>query len=245
MHNAAIAALGLDAVYVALPLPASAVADFFRVAGALALAGNVTVPHKLAAFAAIPRRTPIAERLGAVNTFWTEKGALVGDNTDVAGVLDALARLEAPAPWVVAGTGGSARAVAAAAAERQAALLVRSRDATRAGEFVAWAKSIGAQASPDDGSTVGTAINATPLGLAAKDSLPISMERLKGCQVALDLVYAKGETAWVLACRGRGLRAQDGRGMLVGQGLQAFERFFPGAKAPREVMRAAVEAALR
>jgi shikimate 5-dehydrogenase len=53
-------------------------------------------------------------------------------------------------------------------------------------------------------------------------------------------VYAPGETRWVRECRRRGLRAADGRLMLVAQGAHALERFFPGVTAPREVMTAAV-----
>jgi shikimate 5-dehydrogenase len=53
-------------------------------------------------------------------------------------------------------------------------------------------------------------------------------------------VYRPDETAWVRACRARGLSAADGRGLLVAQGAHAFERFFPDHPAPRELMRAAV-----
>jgi shikimate 5-dehydrogenase len=45
--------------------------------------------------------------------------------------------------------------------------------------------------------------------------------------------------------RAAGLRAADGRGMLVAQGAGALERWFPGVAAPTEIMRAAVDAALR
>jgi shikimate dehydrogenase len=245
MHNAAITALGLDAVYVPLPVPAAALAGFLDTARHLGLAGNVTVPHKIAAAQAVSRRTPLAERLGAINTFWTEGGVLVGDNTDVPGVLDALAALDAAGPWLVTGTGGSARAVAVAAGERGVSLLVRSRQPARAAAFVAWAAGAGIKVRVDDETPVGAAINATPLGLAPGDVLPIPLDRLKGCRAALDLVYVRGETKWVAACRGRGMRARDGRDMLVAQGLHAFTRFFPGATPPREVMAAAVEAGLR
>src|SRR4051794_38192656 len=44
--------------------------------------GNVTIPHKEAAFVGVHRRTPRAERLGAVNPLWVEDGILFGDNTD-------------------------------------------------------------------------------------------------------------------------------------------------------------------
>src|SRR5437016_14501917 len=58
-------------------------------------AGNVTVPHKEAAERCVARKTDVCARVGACNTFWTEHGALVGDNTDVAGTLAALRQLGA------------------------------------------------------------------------------------------------------------------------------------------------------
>lgn len=245
MHNAAIAALGLDAVYVALPLPVPAVPTFFAAAAAIGLAGNITVPHKVAAASCVARRTPLAERLGAINTFWLEDGVLVGDNTDVAGLVDVLNELDAPSPWLVTGTGGSARAVAVAAGEYGAELLVRSRQPGRAEAFVAWARGLGLNVRSDDGAPIGTAINATPLGLAPNDALPVPLDRLQGAKVACDLVYARGETKWVAACRAQGLRARDGRALLAAQGIHAFMRFFPGIGAPREIMAAAVAQGLR
>lgn len=244
MYNAAIGALGLDAVYVSVRADGVALAHVIKAFEAVGIAGNVTVPHKIAVAQLLIRLTPTAQELGAVNTFFPEGGRLVGDNTDVLGLLDALDRLDPENPWLVAGTGGSARAVAAAAKARSAALLVRSRDPARAASFAEWARGIGVNAQPDDGRPAATVINATPLGLKPSDPPPLPAARLDGCRAALDLVYAPGETGWVRSCRARGLRAADGREMLVAQGAHAFERFFPGIVAPREIMGAAVRQAL-
>lgn len=245
MHNAAITALGLDAVYVAIRVEAPGVAHVVRAFESVGIAGNVTVPHKLDVARLLIRLTPLAAELETVNTFWPEGERLVGDNTDVQGVLDAVDSLEADGPWLVAGTGGAARAVAAAARERDVALLVRSRDAERANRFVAWGRALGlSRVAVDDGGPVGVAINATPLGLHPNDDAPFAADRLERDAAALDLVYAPNYTAWVRACRARGQRAEDGRTMLVAQGARAFERFFPDRAAPRAVMAAAVERAL-
>jgi shikimate dehydrogenase len=244
MHNAAIAAMGLDAVYVAVRVDPGAVPHVVRAFEAVGIAGNVTIPHKVAVAQLLIRLTPLAKELGAVNTFWPDGGRLVGDNTDVAGILDSVDELGVEGPWLVAGTGGAARAVAAAARERGVPLLVRPREADRARAFVEWARHLGTDARPDDGAPVSAAINATPLGLREDDELPIPGSRLTGCPAALDLVYAPGETRWVRECRARGMRAADGRTMLVAQGARAFERFFPDVTAPREVMAAAVRRAL-
>lgn len=248
MHNAACRALGLDAVYVALRCPAASVPDLLAACAAIGVAGNVTVPHKEAAERCLTRKTDLCARVGACNTFWSDRGQLVGDNTDVAGVLASLRQLGADraAKWLLIGTGGSARAVAVAAADAHAALYVLSRNPTRADQFVAWAKSRGADAHPARGDVAPeVAINATPLGLKEADPLPLDMSRTRGLEAALDLVYAPGETRWVRLLRATGVTAQDGREVLVQQGAAAFVHFFPGADAPMEVMRAAVNHALR
>jgi len=245
MHNAAMAVLGLEAAYVALPADHGAVPHLIQAFEATGIAGNVAVPHKTTVARLLIRLTPLAKDLEAVNTFWPEAGRLVGDNTDVDGVLGAVDAVEGEGPWLVVGTGGSARAVAAAARERGATLLVRSRRQERAANFSAWARALGVpDAVPDDGRPIGTAINATPLGMTSGDQPPLPTNRLAGCQAAIDLVYAPGLTKWIRDCRRRGLRAVDGRVALVVQGVRAFERFFPGTAAPRDVMEQAVERAL-
>jgi shikimate dehydrogenase len=55
-----------------------------------------------------------------------------------------------------------------------------------------------------------------------------------GCAV-FDLVYTRGETAWVTAARQAGHRATDGEGMLIEQGAIAFEQWF-GIKPDRNAM---------
>lgn len=255
MHNAACRALGLDAVYVALRVPGPAVPT---VLAALAAAGdggagNITIPHKEAVERSVARKTDTCARVGACNTFWTEAGQLVGDNTDVAGVQGALAALgagegEPVRRWLVIGTGGAARAVAIAAADAGARLWVRSRDPGRARRFAEWAagRGVAAEVAPAR-PAVDVAINATPLGLDSRDPLPIAPADVPGLRAALDLVYARGGTPWVRALRvhADGIAASDGREMLVHQGAAAFSRFFPRTAAPLDVMRAAVERALR
>jgi len=250
MYNAACRALGLDAVYVALRVAPASLPAVLAMQAAIGGAGNVTVPHKEAVEGSVARKTDVCARVGACNTFWTEDGgALVGDNTDVFGVTSALAKIGAGKKgerWLVVGTGGSARATAVAAGDSGATLFVRSRDAARAKAFAAWARGIGVPTTVAAGPIeIDVAINATPLGLAGHDPIPVDVNHIPGVQRALDLVYAPGETRWVHALRERGIEAVDGREMLVQQGAAAFERFFPGTAAPREVMRAAVQRALR
>jgi shikimate dehydrogenase len=244
MQNAAFRALGIEAAYVPLRCRAEDVRPIVCALIRAGGGGNITVPHKETAARSVDRLSERARCLGACNAFWGEGEEAVGDLTDVDGFLEALDELEPPnTGWFVAGTGGSARAVIGAARERGVPVAVGSRDAGRRAEFESWAVSCGVEIVPPD--QCGVLVNATPLGLQPGDRLPISAGDAPAATVALDLVYARGETAWVKALRQRGLRTADGRAMLVAQGAAAFERWFPGVHAPREVMRAAVDAALR
>ena len=250
MHNAAMQALGIPGTYVALKAPAATLASVLSTLTTVGAAGNITVPHKEAAAGYVARKTDACARTGACNTFWVEHGVLVGDNTDVTGVSKALDQLGVSrgGRWLVLGTGGSARAVAAAAAERGAILHVQSRTHETARRFVEWARgSLALEASPAEHGAAEVVINATPLGMRDGDPLPLAPEQIGAHTVVLDLVYRRGGTAWVKAVEQRGgsRRVSDGRTMLVSQGAAAFERFFPGVHAPVEVMRAAVERALR
>jgi shikimate dehydrogenase len=244
MQNAAFRALGLDAAYVALRVGSTDVASLI---GAMARAGgggNVTVPHKEAAAQAVDRPGDLVNSLGACNTFWGADGATHGENTDVEGLRQALTRLEAPSSaWLIAGTGGGARAAVAAARAAGAAVAVRSRDAGRRGQFEGWVRSFGVRVVPAQECEV--LINATPLGLHHGDHLPVALEEAPRAVAALDMVYARGETAWVRHMRQNGLNAADGRVMLVAQGAAAFRCWFADEDPPVEIMRAAVDEALR
>jgi shikimate dehydrogenase len=244
MHNAAFKALGIRAVYVPLPCSVNDLATLIQTLARAGGGGNVTVPHKEAAARVVAVCLDLADAAGACNTFWGDDGGTVGDNTDVDGVTVALQELGvSDGPWLIAGTGGAARAAVLAAKVAGVAVAVRSRDVSRQGEFEAWISSHNVPLAPARDCRV--LINSTPLGLKRGDPLPLPLEIAPRAEVAFDMVYATGETEWVRTMRPRVRRAGDGRTMLVAQGAAAFQRWFPSKRAPVEVMRAAVNAGLR
>ena len=248
MHNAAFRALGLDAVYVALQVAEDrlpVMMDGLATAGG---GGNVTSPHKAAAARALDPADPGSDRrstnLESCNTFWGAAGHLVGASTDGIGMLHAFDILGRPGgDWLVIGTGGSAVTAVAAAATAGARVVVQSRDAARARRLEADAVRSGATLGGDG--PIGLVLNCTPLGLGSADPAPLGVAGWPPGAVALDLVYRPGYTGWVRALRAAGIRAIDGREVLVAQGAASFELWFPKLKAPVEVMRAAVNDALR
>lgn len=240
-QNAALAAAGLPLTYEALDV---APADLPAMLGLLAdarAAGNVTIPHKEAVATWCRRRTPLAERVGAVNTFWTEDGALVGDNTDVGGFDAAVERLLGgrPAGLTVAllGAGGAAAAVCAAVSGWSSSRVrLTSRTAERAQQLAARFPETCEAVEGEMAAAAGAQliVNATPLGLDGM-MMPIAPASIAPGTFVLDLSYRRGRTPWVKACRNRGLRADDGLPMLVEQGALAFERWF-GIPPDRDAM---------
>lgn len=244
MHNAAFIAMGIDANYVVLRCAAADVPHAMRVLVSAGGGGNVTVPHKSMA-GTVGRADALVERLGVANTFGAAAdGELATTNTDVEGIIGAVDRLDVAAgTWLVVGTGGSARAVAGAAAQCGVQLAVVSRDAARAAAFATWAESVGAAPGNSDAATV--VINATPLGLGAGDALPIDPDTLPSARVALDLTYRlDAPTAWCRAWHARGCEAIDGRETLLLQGAAAWRLWFPGVQPPIELMRAVLHGRL-
>ncbi len=150
----------------------------------------------------------------------------------------------APAPLRVAllGAGGSAMSVVVALEQWNVReLVVFSRTASRAQSLAARCTYPArvARSADDAVQHADLVINTTPIGLH-DDLMPVSPNSLMPHACALDLVYRRGETPWVNACRERGLRAEDGLRMLVEQGAAAFECWF--AQPPdRDAMWAVLE----
>jgi shikimate dehydrogenase len=240
MHAAALRHAGIAARYEALDVPPGFLPQVLGALRAEGAAGNVTIPHKAAVAALCDDRTPVASRVGAVNTFWVDGDRLVGDNTDVGGFDAAVRHAFGPpdAAWTVCvlGAGGSAAAVLAAVERWGAHAWIVARTPER-GEALARRYRTHARVAPRAADAVRGAdlvVNCSPVGLH-DDTHPAPIDLLAPSARVFDLVYRRGGTAWVRAARARGLAADDGLRMLVEQGALSFERWF-GIAPDRRVM---------
>ena len=239
IQGAALRSAGIPLDYRALdvaPADLAATLDALIAEGA---AGNVTIPHK-EAVAGRASLTPLAQRAGAVNTFWVEGGALHGDNTDVAG-FDAAVRalLGGPPTGAMAliGAGGAAAAVLAAAEQWGGiTALVHGRSPERVARLCARFPGVARPAASLEAAVANARIvvNASPIGMAG-DAHPVALDLVPAKAAVVDLVYRPGGTSWSREAAGRGHRASDGLPMLVEQGAAAFERWF-GIRADRAAM---------
>ena len=261
MQQAALDALAVDARYEAWDVPP---AELPRAVERLRERGvfgaNVTVPHKVELLRRADRVDALAERVGAVNTIVCRDGRLHGSNTDVAGVLRALADAEvevAGLEVVLIGAGGAARAVVAAMREARAVLVtIANRTPGRAEPLIAvGGEDLAVRSCPLDPASEALrsalrrarlVIHSTPLGMRHgpdEQATPLPAELFEAGQAAFDLVYTPERTPFLRAAEAAGARPIGGLGMLVHQGAESF-RLWTGLEPPVEVMFAAARAAL-
>jgi len=256
MHNAAFAALALPYVYLPWAVPPEglgAATAAFRAMENFAGA-NVTVPHKEAIRVHLDALSPEAEGIGAVNTVIPRDGRLLGHNTDGVGFIASLREGGTDprgARVLLLGAGGGAKGVAyALAAEGAAEITVANRSPERAealvGALAARFRRCQFLALPLQAPGVAEAvksadvlINATSVGLAPGETLPLDLGGLRPTTLVCDLIYRPLETAFLEAARGKGCRVLNGLGMLLHQGAAGF-RLFTGVDAPLDAMRAAL-----
>jgi shikimate dehydrogenase len=245
LYNAAFSLLGLDWVMVAFPVPAGSAKEAVAALVPLGIAGlSVTMPHKAAVAELVDERSPIAQRLGAVNSVVVRDGRLVGTNTDGQGFVEALVRGTGFEPagkrCVVIGAGGAGRAVVLALAEAGASEIVvvaRRPDAAAAAASLADAR--GRVGSARDAPEADLVVNATPVGMvghASGNHTPVVPAEVLGHgQVVVDIVYEPAETEWMAGAVRRGAVVLGGLGMLVHQAAQQLAGW-TGLEVPVEAM---------
>ena len=265
MQNAALESMGLNWRYLALPCESESLDQVLNGLRAVGCQGlNVTIPHKQAIAELCDELSPLARRLGAVNTLVPGvDGGWYGTNTDVEGFL---APLGANEDWtgrdaVVIGCGGSARAVVAGlqslklntitvVGRRSEALQAFNTDLqqenaplTACLENAPQLKEAVAQAA--------LVVNTTPVGMAQHGdpkAMPLGAELWSGLSpkaVLYDLIYTPRPTSWLTAGQRRGHRCIDGLEMLVQQGAASLRLWSGHDDVPVDAMRSAAETALR
>jgi shikimate dehydrogenase len=266
MHNAAARALGLDLVYIPLPVHPEAVETAVRGLGALGFLGaNVTIPHKETAIAYLDEIDPAARALGAVNTIQVSvseiggatddppsRTLLRGSNTDWQGFLADLEEREVPVAartCLILGAGGSARAVAYALAQEGGRVQISARRPAQAQALVAALaphvpqeslsiRPWAARVAVEDDALI---VNSTPVGMHPYEGQSPWPEEaaLPRNGFVYDLVYNPAETRLVQQAKAAGCPTANGLGMLLHQGALAFE-LWTGIRPDLDVMRAQV-----
>ena len=182
---------------------------------------NVTIPYKKAVIEYLDELSPVAARLGAVNTIVRRNGKLIGHNTDYFGFMTMVqtSGLTVTGKKVlVLGSGGASNTAAAVLEELGANVIVISRTGENNYENI---------------STHGDArliVNATPVGMYPQNGVsPVDLKVFPDLEGVLDLIYNPARTKLLLDAEKRGIIAMNGLLMLVAQAKEAAE-WFTGSK---------------
>ena len=251
MHNAAIAALGLDYAYVAFHVRPDELGQAIEGMRALQIAGlNVTVPHKQGVMAHLDEVSAEAVAIGAVNTVVNCQGRLVGYNTDAFGILESLKRdggvERLPAQVALLGAGGAARAIlyALLQCEEVERILLLNRTCSKAeslaedldqsGRVVVEGMNASSVAEVD------LLINSTSVGMyPQEEASPLAdASVLHADMLVADIIYKPLKTRLMMQAEAVGARAFNGLGMLVWQGARSFE-LWTGSTPPVDAMMSA------
>ena len=265
MHNAALQAMALNWRYLALPCASehlSVVLEGLRAVDCRGL--NVTIPHKQSVADLCSDLSPLAQRLGAVNTLIPlDNGGWHGHNTDVEGFLAPLGAKDA---WtgqhaVVLGYGGSARAVVAGLQSLDLASITLV--GRRAEGLDGFCQSMATPQQALDScletdpallavvERADLIVNTTPVGKnqhGTAGAVPLEpglWQRLRSDATLYDLIYTPRPTPWLQLGQSRGLHCIDGLEMLIQQGAASLRLWSQSDAVPVETMRSAAEAALK
>ena len=259
MHNSGFEKLGLNNIYLPFPVEEDNLGQAVEGVRGLNFKGiNVTIPHKQNVIKYLDQLSEEAELIGAVNTIENKNGTLIGHNTDGRGFIRSLKEesdFSAPGSTaVIVGAGGAARAIAfQLALEGIDKLLISDLDQPKANKLSTELEekvsvevvAIKSEELAGEMKNVDLLVDATPVGMHPNvDVEPVVGENLLHSDlVVYDLVYNPKETVLLKAADKASAQSVSGLGMLLYQGVIAFE-IWTGEKAPVEVMRKALEAGI-
>lgn len=185
---------------------------------------NVTVPYKKAVIPFLDELTPVAERLGAVNTIVRRPdGRLLGHNTDYFGFQSMAERSGvsfSEKKVLILGTGGAAVMAKAVVAEKGGHPVLISRTGEDNYDNL------------DRHADASVIVNATPVGMYPKNGVsPVDLSLFPHLEGVLDLIYNPARTRLILDAQRLGIPTENGLWMLVAQAKQAAE-YFTGCSVP-------------
>ncbi|NPA95343.1 MAG: shikimate dehydrogenase [Thermodesulfobacteria bacterium] len=246
MHNAAFEHLGMNAVYLAFETDDTDAAS--RAMRCLGIRGySVTIPNKESIIRYLDEPDDTVIKIGACNTVRNRDGRLQGTNTDWIGAIKALERITSLAGKraVVLGAGGSARAIIYGLIRSGVHVTVCNRTiekAQRLSEEFGCTPLALEEAERLSGHIL---INTTSVGMGKlQDDSPLSKKGVENYDIVMDIVYAPLETKLLGYASSLGKKVVNGLEMLLLQATAQFE-FWTGQPAPEQVMKKALEDAVR
>jgi shikimate dehydrogenase len=256
LHNFWFAQHGLQGSYVPLAIPPEQLEAALRALPSLNFAGcNLTIPLKQDAMKIVDEVDITAKKIGAMSCVVVRPdGSLAGSNNDWYGfthnILEFVPDWRADAgPAAVMGAGGGARAVVYGLMERGAREIrlcnrTLTRAQTLAKEFGGPITVVPWEQRHDAIDGVAMLVNATNQGMIGQAALDLRLDKLPKTALVSDIIYNPLETPLIAAARLRGNRTVTGLGMLLHQGIPAWQAWFGISPKVTPKLRALIEATL-
>ncbi|HET6157616.1 MAG TPA: shikimate dehydrogenase [Dongiaceae bacterium] len=238
LHGYWLKQFGIDGAYIPFATHPAKLEQGMRALPALGFrGGNITLPHKERALALVDEATPLAKRIGAINTLIVrEDGTILGDNTDGFGFIANLQHVQpgwrgASGAAIVLGAGGAARAIVVSLLDAGVPEVRLVNRTTRRAEEIAQAvggsvKVLSWEARADALKDAALLVNSTTLGMAGQGPLDLDLRHLPTSALVYDIVYVPLITDLLKAAQQRGNPTVDGIGMLLHQGRPGFKAWF-------------------
>ena len=260
MHNAALAKLGLDYVYLPFPIAPENLATAIAGFASIGIVGfSITIPHKQTILPLLSTISPIAQVIGAVNTVTRQGDIWVGTNTDVEGFIAPL-QTTYHQDWsqkkaVILGNGGAARAVVAGCIQLGLAEIhVVGRNWQKLQAFrQSWQNSPFADQFqihewtelPNLLHQANLLVNTTPIGMYPHiNDSPLSRQEISYLPqeaIVYDLIYIPKPSKFLHLAETQGAIIIDGLEMLVQQGAAALKIWLQRETVPVTEMRQALQ----
>ena len=178
---------------------------------------NVTIPYKKDVIPYLDELSPVADKMGAVNTIVRRDGKLIGHNTDYFGfksMVQVSGLAVSGKKVLVLGTGGASNTAVAVLKELDAQVVTISRS----GE-----NNYGNLHLHGDAAVI---VNCTPVGMYPNvGTSPIDLNLFPVLEGVLDVIYNPARTQLLLDAEAKGLVTMNGLWMLVAQAKESAEWF--------------------
>jgi shikimate dehydrogenase len=214
------------------------------------MGANVTMPFKKVVINYLDKLTDTAKTIGAVNTIFSDKGELIGDNTDGSGFVSSAIEhniILSGRPVYIYGAGGSARAISYALAKQGVInFFYCNRTIKHIDEIQNMLQKHNKNIIVERFSKVmhcdALIINTTPVGSVYNNTdemiWPVN-ETFKTTQTVIDIIYEPPETPLIIKAKKEGAETLNGLPMLIHQAAESFSIWTKSAP-PLEVMKQAL-----
>ena len=243
MHNYLSEKYKNNYVYTALRVHPDNLKSAIEGIRAMGFAGvNVTAPHKFNVMQYLDEISPDAQKFGSVNTVVNKDGKLVGYNTDAEGFYRSLLYGGSDIKdknILIIGAGGATQPIAVLFAQKGAkSITIKNRTQKNAERLAEYVKSVcGFEVKTiPEAKVYDVVINTTSVGMYPDiDKSPTDDYSFAGKDTFVaDMIYNPEETLFLKNCRERGAKTINGLGMLIFQGIIAYE-YFTGTKLSEDI----------